>query len=183
MTLRGIAGDMATGVVAGYAGTKAMEPVSMFLYRHEPDEDRQKEDAVRPGPPYRIAATKITRLLGLDLSEESLDKAGLGLHHGLAVCWAPLYGILRHQARLGAPAAALATGVAMSVIADEGLTPLLGFSAPNRAYPLVTHLRGVAAHLVFGAAVAAASEATWAVARRATGLASPRRALGSEGLR
>ena len=47
----------------------------MFLYRHEPDEDHQNEDTVRLGPPCRIATTKITRLLGLDLSEESLDKA------------------------------------------------------------------------------------------------------------
>ena len=182
MTLRGMAGDVTTGFVAGYAGTKAMEPVRMFLYRHEPDEDRQKEDAVRPGPPYRIAATKITRLLGLDRSEESLDEAGLGLHYGLAVSCAPLSGILRHRARLGTPAAALATGVAMSVTADEDFTPLLGFSAPSRACPLVTHLRGVAAHLVFGAAVAA-REATWPAARWATNLAGPRRALGSEGLR
>jgi hypothetical protein len=55
----------------------------------------------------------------------------------------------------------------MSVVADELLTPAFGFSAPSRAYPTVTHLRGVAAHVVFGAAVAKTSEATWAVARRA----------------
>jgi hypothetical protein len=181
MTIRAAAADAATGVVAGYAGTKAMEPVSMFLYRHEPDEARRKEDAVRPGPPYRIAAAKITSLLGLHLSEESLDTAGLGLHYGLAVSWAPLYGVLRHRARFGVPKAALGTGLAMSLIADEGLTPLLGFSAPNRAYPLVTHLRGVAAHLVFGAAVAAVSEVTWAIARRTTNLPVARRLAGTPG--
>jgi hypothetical protein len=89
--------------------------------------------------------------------------------------------VLRHRARFGVPGAALATGIAMSVIADEGLTPLLGFSAPNRAYPLVTHLRGVAAHLVFGAAVAAVSEATWAIARRTTNLPVARRVAGTPG--
>jgi hypothetical protein len=40
--------------------------------------------------------------------------------------------------------AGLLTGAALSLIVDEELAPLLGFSAPNRAYPLVTHL-GVAA--------------------------------------
>ena len=60
----------------------------------------------------------------------------------------------------------LATGAAMSLIADEAMTPLLGFSAPNRAYPLVTHLRGFAAHLVFGLAVAATTETVWAVCGR-----------------
>ncbi len=58
------------------------------------------------------------------------------------------------------------TGAAMSLIADEIATPLLGFSAPNRAYPLVTHVRGVVAHLVFGLAVAAVTEAVWAAVRQ-----------------
>jgi hypothetical protein len=54
----------------------------------------------------------------------------------------------------------------MSLLVDEGLTPLLGFSAPNRAYPLATHARGVAVHLVFGMAVAAVTETAWALLRR-----------------
>jgi hypothetical protein len=54
----------------------------------------------------------------------------------------------------------------MSLIVDEGLTPALGFSAPNRAYPLVTHLRGVAAHLVYGLTVAAVTETAWTLWRR-----------------
>jgi hypothetical protein len=54
----------------------------------------------------------------------------------------------------------------MSLIADETMTPALGFSAPNRAYPLATHLRGVAAHPVFVLAVAAVTEAAWALRGR-----------------
>jgi hypothetical protein len=38
----------------------------------------------------------------------------------------------------------------MWLIADEGMTPALGFSAPNRFYALSTHVRGLIAHLVFG---------------------------------
>lgn len=30
------------------------------------------------------------------------------------------------------------------------MTPLLGFNAPNRAYPAITHARAFAAHLVYG---------------------------------
>lgn len=54
----------------------------------------------------------------------------------------------------------------MSLVVDEGLSPALGYSAPNRAYPLVTHLRGLLAHLAFGAAVAAVTETGWALLRR-----------------
>jgi len=62
--------------------------------------------------------------------------------------------------------AGLGTGAAMSAIADEWMTPALGFSAPNRAYPLATHLRGVIAHLMFGLGVAATTEALWAARGR-----------------
>ena len=166
MGVRRVAGTVATWAVAGYAGTKAMEPVSMLLYRHEPAQARAAEDAARPGPPYRVASEKVTSALGLDLTDEVLDKVALGFHYGLAVSWAPLYGVLRRQVGLAAPLAALLTGLAMSVVADELMTPLLSFSAPNRAYPFVTHLRGVAAHLVFGTSVGAVSEAIWAITGR-----------------
>ena len=158
--------DVMVGAAAGYVGTKVMEPVGMALYRAEPSDARAKEDAARPGPPYRLAAEKTTKALGLGLSDEAMARAALGFHYGLAVSWAPLYALLRRRARLGMLPAALATGAAMSAIVDEGLTPLLGFSAPNRAYPLVAHLRGVAAHLVFGAAVGAVYETLWALTGR-----------------
>lgn len=54
----------------------------------------------------------------------------------------------------------------MSLIVDEGITPLAGFSAPNRDYPAVTHLRGFAAHLAFGIAVAAVTETAWTILGR-----------------
>ncbi len=87
-------------------------------------------------------------------------------HYGLAVSWAPLYAVLRRRGRLHPITAGLATGSAMSLIADEGMTPALGFSAPNRAYPLVTHLRGYIAHLAFGLAVAAVTDAAWCLRGR-----------------
>lgn len=72
----------------------------------------------------------------------------------------------------GSPLAALVSGAAVSAVGDETLTPPLGFSAPNRAYPAVTHISGVAAHLVFGAAVGAVSEAAWALTGRRPGARS-----------
>lgn len=164
-SVRGVA-DVMVGAAAGYVGTKVMEPVGTVLYRAEPSDARAKEDAARPGPPYRLAAEKTTKALGLGLSDEAMARAALGFHYGLAVSWAPLYALLRRRTRLGMLPAALVTGAAMSAIADEGLTPLLGFSAPNRAYPLVTHLRGVAAHLVFGVGVGAVYESVWALTGR-----------------
>lgn len=53
----------------------------------------------------------------------------------------------------------------MSVVADELMTPACGLSAPDLGYPLVTHARGVAAHLVFGFAVPAVVEIGWVLTR------------------
>jgi len=158
--------DLAVSAVAGYLGTKAMEPVSMKLYELESQADRDREDAARPGMPYEIAAKKIGALAGSTLAGKALDRASLAAHYGLALSWSPLYLLLRRRTSLRPVAAGLTTGAAMSAIADEWMTPALGFSAPNRAYPLATHLRGVAAHLAFGLGVAAATEALWAAPRR-----------------
>jgi hypothetical protein len=163
MDPRGAAGDLVTAAAAGYAGIKFVEPVSMALYRAEAPEPRANEDAARPGPPYRLAAERAAKALGLDPSEGATERAGKGFHYALAVSWAPLYALLRRRTRLRGPAAALLTGAAMSAVAEETLTPLLGFSAPSRAHPAATHPRGVAAHLAFGAAVGVVSEALWAL--------------------
>lgn len=161
-----LAKDTLIAPVAGYLATKVMEPVSMKLYQLESPASRAREDAVRPGPPYRIAAQKTLGLLGIHPEGAALERAGMAAHYGLAVGWAPTYAALRRAAGLGPVAAGLVSGAAMSLLVDEGLTPLLGFSAPDRAYPLATHARGIAAHLAFGLAVAAVTEAAWLLAGR-----------------
>jgi len=166
MSRRQIVTDLILTPIVGYIATKVMEPVSMKLYELESAADRRREDAVRPGPPYRIAAEKTAGLFGATLTDAQLDKASLAFHYGLAISWAPLYPVLRYQARLSPAAAGLGIGAAMSLLADELLTPALGFSAPNRSYPLATHARGVVAHLAFGLGVAATFEAAWALLGR-----------------
>jgi hypothetical protein len=159
--------DLALAPIAGYAGTKLMEPVSWKLYQLESQADREREDAARPGAPYAIAADKTADLLGLNLTDKNRERLSLLFHYGLAIQWAPVYAVLRRRTWLGPTSAGLATGAAMSLIADEMMTPALGFSAPNRAYPLSTHVRGFVAHLVFGLGVAATTELGWKLLRAA----------------
>ena len=158
--------DAALSVIAGYIGTKAMEPLGMKLYELESDSARERDDAARPGPPYKLAAEKISGALSLDLDEEQMSKAALAMHYGLAMSWSPLYPLLRRRTDWHPAVAGLATGAAMSVIADELMTPALGFSAPNREYPLAAHARGFVGHLAFGLVVAATIETGWALLRR-----------------
>ncbi len=110
---RGLAEDLAVSAVVGYAATTAMELASAALYGREPERDQRREDAARPGPPYQIAAA---------------------MHYSLALSWSSLYLLSRRNTPLAPLTAGLATGAAMSLLADEAMTPLLGFSASNRAY-------------------------------------------------
>ncbi len=166
MKVRELFSDVGSGLIGGYAGTKVMEPVSMKLYELESEEDRRKEDEARPGPPYVIAARKTTEALGMELSDERLQKvATYVFHYGLGMSWGPPYAFLRRWTNMGPVSAGLLTGAAMSLLVDEGMTPLLGFSAPNRDYPLATHLRGFAAHLAFGLGVAGTVETIYWLGR------------------
>ena len=166
MGIRELIADVGTDMIGGYVGTKVMEPVSMKLYELESEEDRRKEDEARPGPPYLIAARKTTEALGIELCEEHLPKVAMyGFHYGLGMSWGPPYAFLRRWTDLNPVSAGLLTGAVMSLLVDETMTPLLGFSAPNRAYPLATHLRGFAAHLAFGLGVAGTVEAIYWLGR------------------
>lgn len=147
-----------TSLAAGYVATKVMGKASMKMYKMEPNEVRQREDEVRPGPPYRIAAKKTAALFGEDLKDKQLKKAGLAFHYGLGLGWAQLYPVLKHNTGLSPLVNGLITGAALSFIVDEGLTPALGFSAPNKKYPWQTHVRGFAAHLIYGLVIAGVYE-------------------------
>jgi uncharacterized membrane protein YagU involved in acid resistance len=159
--------DVGIGLISGYVGTRVMEPVSMKVYELEPDEDRRRADAVRSGPPYEIAAKKTTQAVGLQLEEKQVQTLGTyGFHYGLGMSWGVVYTLLRRLTGIHPVAGGLLTGAAMSLLIDEGLTPALGFSAPNRAYPLVTHVRGFLAHLVYGLGVAVTAELLYWMGRQ-----------------
>ncbi len=157
-----IARDTAVAAAAGYIGGTIMEQFNMQAFqRLEPEEDREREQHVRPGPPYVVAARKMAGSVGVELEDEKAQKAGMALHYLLPISWAPVYMALRRRTGMRPLTAGLASGAAMSLIVDEGMTPLLGFSAPNKAYPASTHVRGFVAHLVFGVAVATVVEGAW----------------------
>lgn len=96
MGIRQLVADVGVGMIGGYVGTQVMERVSMKLYELEPEEDRKREEEVRPGPPFVIAATKTTEALGIELSEEHIQTLAMyGFHYGLGMGWGPTYAFLR----------------------------------------------------------------------------------------
>ncbi len=162
--------DVAVGLAAGVVATKVTEYAQMALWRLTPEDIKRREERVRPGPPYRVAARKTTEALGADLDPDQLSRAGMAFHYGSGVAWGAIYCLMRRASGMRSLGAGVATGTSMPVILDEVVTPALGFSAPDRAYPTATHVRGFAGHLlVYGLALAASAEALYRLVEHAGG--------------
>src|SRR5207302_2051955 len=155
---RELISGVAAGVVGGYVGTKVMNPVTTKLYELAPEADKAREKAVSPGSPYRIGAQKAADLIGVKLTEGQLNAAAAAAPYAVGITGGLLYVGLRRLLHLNPVVAGLASAMVLFLVVDEGLTPVLGLSAPDRAYPLSTHLRGFLGHLAYGAAAAATAE-------------------------
>ena len=166
--------DVAVGLLAGFVATKATDLAQGPLRRATPEGAKRREARVSPGPSSsHVAARRVAERLGRPVEDRRLRPVAKAVHHGLGMAWGPVYCLLRRHGGLEPLGAGLVAGAALSLVVDEGLTPALGLSAPNRAYPAATHLRGFLAHLVWGAAAALAAEALY----RLTGTAPVRAGL------
>lgn len=157
-TQRQLPVDIAIGLTAGLVTTAMTGPVQNLLDRFTPEDARKREEKVRPGPPTQLAAERLDRTMGAGLDAQETERASTAIHYAAGIPWGAAYTTLRRQSGMSPVGAALVTGGSMSFILDEGLTPAFGFSAPDRNYPIATHLRGFVAHLLFGAVVAATAE-------------------------
>lgn len=157
--LEAIWADIAVGLFAGLVATQVINLAQKPLKRITPKSVDQHEKQVRPGASSSfVASQRITEKLDFQTSNRDEELLGTAIHFATGVCWGPVYTLLRRYASLQPVNAALITGGSMSLILDEALFPALGLSAPNKHYPVFTRIRGLAAHLVYGAAVALIAE-------------------------
>ena len=122
---------------------------------------KRREEQVRPDPSSQVAASQMAEGLGYPLDEHKRELAGSAVHYGLGIAWGPVYGLLRRHGGMKPLAAGALTGASLSLILDEVLVPALNFSAPNSAYPALTHVRGLLNHLAYGAVVAVTAESLY----------------------
>jgi uncharacterized membrane protein YagU involved in acid resistance len=151
--------DLAVGMVAGLVASGLIGPLQKMLYALTPRPVKRREEKVRPGDPTEIAAKELRERTGVQLGHGYVERGASAIHYATGATWGPVYGLLRRYSGMNPIGAALVAGTSMSLIVDEAVTPAMGFSAPSREYPTATHIRGVLAHLAFGAVVAVATEA------------------------
>lgn len=146
------------GAISGYAGLEAMTPVTTKLQAMQSPQDAEQEKRVSPGVSYTVAAKSLASRAGRQLNDQQATQLGSVFHVGLGLAAGEMYMVLRRGFGWGPALSGLVVASLLWGGVDEGLTPAMGWSAPNSAYPMSTHVRGAVGHLTLGAVVALAAE-------------------------
>ena len=155
-----LAADLMKGAAAGAAGVWLMDRFDWLMVEHGDREAWRRTQAVRPhgrDPAHNMAGSLSEAMGGGPLGQP--HPAGIAVHYALGVVPGMLYAPLRHRLRVPGVGRGLLYGLALFLVNDELLNPVLGLAAGPTAYPWQAHARGLVAHLVLGVATEAALDA------------------------
>jgi hypothetical protein len=144
--------DVIVGSAGGYAATLVMERASSALYERQDESSRRREEELRPEMPTATLVRKVGELGGHEVEDGRAEQLGTWMHYAFGAAGGALTIALRRRG-WGPLRAGVAVGLGMWVVADEGANPVLDLTPPATEFPLVTHLRALAAHVVYGLAV------------------------------
>ena len=143
--------DLIDGAIAGAVATWVMGRTTTYLYERESPRAREREDHARNGKTaYGVAAEKVARLAGTELTVPQRERFGSAIHWALGTIAGAIYGVLRPRVKDAALARGLAFGSAFWLVMDEGAVYALGLTPGPTAFPWQAHARGLAGHLTFG---------------------------------
>jgi hypothetical protein len=107
--------------------------------------DERTDDATE-----RLANAVSLKLFERELTQREKEAAGTAFHYAMGATSGALYGAVAEAAPGATAGAGLPFGVAVWLVADEGLVPAAGLSKSPSEYPLSIHAYSFASHLVFG---------------------------------
>ena len=151
---RGPAAGAVKGAIAGAVGVWVMDQVGWGMYLREDPRALEQEKRARVGAKdvAHVAAGKLAAAVGMKLSPGQPHPAGIAVHYALGVVPGALYGALRGRVAGVGAGRGLLYGAGLFLVNDEILAPALGLASGPAAYPWQAHARGLASHLVLGAA-------------------------------
>jgi uncharacterized membrane protein YagU involved in acid resistance len=145
-------GDLVRGAVAGAAATWVMDKVTTAMQAEQPEEVNRREAAAAPNGRSALGnlVARIEEARGVEFPEEQRTRLLTAIHFGLGMGPGALYAVLRRRVPVIGYGGGLLYGFLVWAINDEYLNTHLGLAAPPDAYPIETHWRGLAGHLVLG---------------------------------
>lgn len=150
---RQIAADVVKGAIAGAAAVWLMNQATTWMYEHESEQAKQRENEARgERTAYETAAEQAAGLAGVELSDDQRARTGTSIHWATGIAAGATYAVLRRRWPATAAGLGLPFGAAFFLVVDELMNPLLGLTPGPGAFPWETHARGLGGHLAFGAA-------------------------------
>ncbi len=149
-----LAGAGATWLMTRYQAAAA--PVVRRLFDGHGEGNPQTAAASEDPAPIRVGSLIYEFVIGEPLPEDWQERAGNLVHYGFGTFQGGQYGALAEASRISGLACVgfgLAFGASLWASVDETILPLLQISRPPAEYPLSSHVNGLLAHLVYGAAL------------------------------
>jgi hypothetical protein len=163
---------LAAGIAGGLAAAAAMNQFQALLSRQAGREERSHgAQSLQQGSPRqgvglelraagkdertddateRLANVISTNIFDRELTKREKDAAGTVFHYAMGATSGALYGAFAEIAPGATAGAGLPFGVAVWLVADEGVVPAAGLSKSPSEYPLSIHAYSFSSHLVFG---------------------------------
>jgi hypothetical protein len=155
------------GVAAGLVGTLAMTGTLRAIARlvvrpsAEPDEletataELTALDTSPPLPPTEQVAERLaSQVFGTELSLETRQRLGMGIHWAYGACWGALSAQLQLTLHPPAISYGVALGVAVWAVGPARLVPALGLYERPASSGLVRRLIAVSLHVIYGVVTA-----------------------------
>jgi hypothetical protein len=165
MQEKSIGKDLAIGCTAGLVATRITDYVQKLLWELTPASERAKEPKTLEGSSAKSAARLLIEKNDLEPTEDNLVRGKVIIHYALGLAWGPLYCLLRRGSGMTPAGAGASSGITLSLIVDETLSPVLGITPPDRMFPVSAHLRGFVTHLAWGLTAALVAETIHKIVR------------------
>jgi len=154
-TNNGSSANLAVGALAGIIGGFALAGAAQTIYSLTSPKKIAEETAIEPRDPFIVLAEKLEKLTGRNLNDSQKKIFEQCAATALSATAGVSYALLASKWKLNWLAGGLVFGGLFWAIEDEGLSPVLGLVGDNTKYPLEAHVRGLAAHVIFGIVTAA----------------------------
>jgi hypothetical protein len=153
------------GVAAGLVGTLVMTSALQAIARVLPgprsaadDPDDYSDvsslellDEVRPVPPTEQVAERLaSRLFRTELSQESRQRLGAGIHWAYGAFWGALSAQIQVTLRPPAVPYGIALGIAVWLVGPARLVPALGLYERPASSGIARRLLAIGLHVVYG---------------------------------
>lgn len=145
-TSSGVAFSALAGVIGGFA----LAGAAAAIYGLTAKKDKRAEARIEPLDPFIVLAKKFSVSAGIDLNErqqklfEECFATAITAGAGIG------YYLLSRTWKLTWIQGGIVFGGIFWAIEDEGISPALGLVGDNKKYPLEAHVRGLAAHIIYG---------------------------------